>query len=107
MGVGASESGERAYFGNTGGFVGVGDSGSSRGDLHVPLDHATQMLLMKQSSFLNELPKLSAVDPNVSKAERLREWRFAVEQMIAALHSVLQDFWDWSWRVADGFISTG
>ena len=102
-GVPARESGERPYFDNTGGFAGRNFSARPKDDLDIPLDDAAQNNLMKQCSFLQELPTLNSVEQNASKAERLREWRYKVEQKLASLHPVFQDYWDWSWQVADAF----
>ena len=101
VGVGADASGERSYFGNIGGFVGEGNSAIVRGDLHVPLDQTTLRDLMRQGTTLQDLPKLSSVDPNCSKAERLKEWRYSVDQKLGPLHPVLIEHWDWSWRSAE------
>ena len=76
---------------------------SGGADLSVPLGNNEQHMLMKQTSFLTELPKFTATETGISKAERVREWRHAVDQKLAALHPVFKEYWIWSWLVGDLF----
>ena len=73
-----------------------------RGDLNVPLDHNTQNLLLKQASNLADLPKLSG-EGQLSKSERVREWKLRVDQRLAALHPLFREYWSWSWAAGDSF----
>ena len=101
--VPARESAERAYCDNTG-FNAGGDPGARiRDDLDVPLDASTQNMLIKQTTFLQDLPTVNSVDKNASRAEQLREWRYAVEQKMAALNPIFSEFWEWRWEVAENF----
>ena len=72
-------------------------------DLHVPLSEHTQNMLFKQVPALLELPKFNANDDGISKVERVREWKCAVNDKLAALSPVFKEYWQWSWAVADEF----
>ena len=78
----------------------------SEGDLHLPLTPQEQNLLMRQCS-PGALPKLADMTGNISKSERIRAWKKAVEQQIAALHPLFKEYWAWSWAAAEAFTTTG
>ena len=71
---------EPSSYSGVGGRSGIGMGVS----LNVPLDVSTQMALMKQCSNLSDLPKFNNTEANYSKAERVREWKLAVEENCGA-----------------------
>ena len=96
-------SGGRSLVGNTGpnAFAGAVGGYFNGNDLNKPLDNSETSALLKQSTYLTELPKFTSLDGIQSKAERVRAWRREVERKIAALHPNFQEHWNWSWSVAD------
>ena len=52
---------------------------------------------------LDQEPRLADQQVHYSRAERIREWRLAVEQIIAALHPLFKENWQWSWTTAESF----
>ena len=70
---------------------GLAFGGSVGADLHVPLDTTTTAQLLKQTHSLAELPKFVSTGGGISKAERVREWRSNVEDVIAPLHPVYKE----------------
>ena len=85
--------------GYTGGVAGASVNVNGGVDLHVPLSEHTQNMLFKQVPALLELPKFIANDNGISKAERVREWKCAVNDKLAALAPLFKEYWRWSWAV--------
>ena len=63
-------------------------------------------MLMKQCSTFTPLPRLGDMAGHLSKVERVRDWKMAVESELACRHPLLKEYWAWSWQQGEAFYNT-